>query len=192
MFTVSFATGYVFPPYWANHPSVVKKFDTNVTQAQVTNIPFAMPLKIKWPEEAEYFELPIEPVVTISGRATIIRRNVAKANKESKRGSVVETWSTDDYDITIGGLFMSDDEDTLPEELIRKLREYCEARRPLVVESKMFTLFNITKIIIEEWSFPHTKGMQNQMFALKAYSYETPQLIISEVEGDIAEITITG
>jgi hypothetical protein len=87
---------------------------------------------------------------------------------------------------------MSDDENALPEELIRKLREYCEARRPLVVESKMFTLFNITKIIIEEWSFPFTKGMQNQMFALKAYSYETPQLIISEVEGDIAEITITG
>ncbi len=189
MFKVNFAMGYVLPPYWANHPAVVKKFENNASQSEVIDLPHAMPLSMKWEREldSEWFTLPIEPIVTISGRNIIVRRNVAKHNDTLRRGCVVETWATDDYDITIAGVFISDKENELPEDLIKKLRYYCEAREPVMVESKIFTLFKITKIIIEDFSWPHTKGMQNQMFALKCYSYETPELVIKdEITGDIA------
>ncbi|MCL2130887.1 MAG: DUF6046 domain-containing protein [Lentimicrobiaceae bacterium] len=62
------------------------------------------------------------------------------------------------------------DDGQFPEQEIAKLRQYAEGRKTVMVLSNLFSLFNITKIAIEDFSIPFTKGVENQMYSIKAYS----------------------
>lgn len=192
MIHVDFAQGFNLPPYWLNHPQVVKKFEEvqSISARQIEQkyageallgVPCAMPLRMKITYESEWWELPIEPVISISCKNIIVRRNVLKQdNTNTTRGSIKETWAQDDYEVNISGLFMSNENGSLPEDDIRKLRSICEARQTIDVQSELFTLFDITKIAIEDYSFPYTKGMENQMFSIKGYSDEMVKLLATE------------
>ena len=182
---IDFAQPFSLPPYWLNHPEVVKTIDTNnlPQQAQdLLDIPHACPLMIRHQNETNYWQLPIEPVITINGKNTIIKKQVLKVagTKGERRGTVKELWTQDDYEINISGILINKDNTQLPEQDIRRLRTYCEAREPLYVLNDLFTLFNIDRIIIEDYSFPFTAGIQNQMFTIKAYSdnYDEKQLFV--------------
>jgi len=183
---IDFATGYKFPPYWLNHPEVVKKIDTPTQMSEgLMNVNCSCPLSVKLSSEKDYWLLPIEPVVNISGKNIIVKRNVLKAGVADmiRRGSVKELWTQDDYQINIAGLIIGDKDNELPSEALQRLRNMCEARRVWDVVSPLFTIFNIKQIAIEDYEFPFTKGMVNQMFTIKAVSddYNTDNLII---EGD--------
>ncbi len=171
---IPFAQPIELPPYWLNHPQVVQQYSPGnllPEQASVLNVPHACPLSIKWSDEAEWWQLPIEPVVTISCKNIITKRTVLKADESDvqRRGSVKELWTQDDYEVSISGLFINDKEE-LPEDDLRKLRKYCEGRKVIEVMSPLFTLFNITKLAIEDYQFPFTKGISAQMFSIKAVS----------------------
>ncbi len=94
MIQVDFATGFRLPPYWLNHPQVVKKFDSNdvpnfkeqggnealqTYKEGLLNVPHACPLKIGSIEK-DMWQFPIEPVISIAGKNIIVRRNVLKQN----------------------------------------------------------------------------------------------------------------
>ena len=182
---IDFAQPISLPPYWLNHPEVVRSMADNLDQAEPQarlGVPCACPLLIRGANEANWWELPIEPVITINGKNTIVKRSVLKVagTKGERRGTVKELWTQDDYEVNISGIFIADEEHRLPERDIRRLRGYCEAREPLYVLSDLFTLFNIDRIVIEDYSFPFTHGMQNQMFSIKACSdnYDEKQLFV--------------
>lgn len=179
MIYVDFAQPISLPPYWLNHPSVVAQVSDNMTQDDVLSVPHACPIKIKWASEAEWWQLPIEPVVTIQGKNRIIKRDVLKASDSNtdRRGSVKELWCQDDYEISISGIFIGYNGE-LPESDIRKLRKYCEGRESIQVSSPLFTLFNITKVAIEDYQFPFTKGLENQMFSIKTSSDDFDEKIL--------------
>jgi hypothetical protein len=181
-FSYNPALAFQLPPYWLNHSQVVKiTNDSNYRQSDLLQMPCACPLAIKWEDESTWWELPIEPLISISGKNNIVRRNVSKAlYPESQRGSIKETWSQDDYDIGINGIFINKQTDELPEADLRKLRNYFEARKTLEVRSKLFAIFEISKIVIESCEWPKTNGMSNQMFNIKAYSDDTFSLLIKE------------
>ena len=181
---IDFAQPISLPPYWLNHPEVVRSMADNLDQAEPQSrlgVPCACPLLVRGQNEANWWELPIEPVITINGKNSIVKRQVLKVagTKGERRGTVKELWTQDDYEVNISGIFIADEEYRLPEQDIRRLRGYCEAHEPLYVLSDLFTLFNIDRIVIEDYSFPFTHGMQNQMFAIKAYSdnYDEKQLL---------------
>jgi hypothetical protein len=183
---IDFATGYKFPPYWLTHPEVIKKIDSTTKMTEgLLNVNCSCPLSIKLSSESEYWQLPIEPVVNVSGKNTIVKRNVLKAGISDtlRRGSVKELWTQDDYQVNIAGVIIGDKNNELPSEALMRLRNMCEARQVLNVMSPLFSIFNIKNIAIEDYEFPFTKGMANQMFSIKAVSddYTAADLI---VEGD--------
>ncbi len=175
---IDHALGFVLPPYWRLHKDVVREVATDVSPAELLDIPHLDPLRIKWEEEKEWWTLPIDPVIAVSGKNIIIRRHPQKADNttENRRGSVKEIWSQDDYEVNIAGVFIGDGE--MPEESLRKLRGYCEAHKTIMVESALLSIYKITRLAIEDYSLPFTKGLENQMFTIKAYSDDMFDLLI--------------
>jgi hypothetical protein len=130
--------------------------------------------------DLEWFTFPLDPVISITGKNLLVRRNILKADESVlRRGTVKELWSQDDYEVNIAGVFMGEGE--LPEFHLRKLRDFCEARAIVEVESVLFSIFGITRLAIEDYSLPFTKGIENQSWSLKAYSDESFDLIVEEV-----------
>lgn len=185
------ATGYNLPPYFLNNKVVVINPDTmNDVDMEVdvvnyeketgkvsiatdfTGIRYQYPLTFKSPLLND-FAFPIDPFISLSFKNTITRRQVAKG---STRGTVKERWTEDDVEITITGIFISDD-NTMPE-AVSRLHEYFELHESIEVECALLNSRYIYRIVIESLDFPHTKGSGNQAFQIKAYSDDVFQLLV--------------
>ncbi|MDB4497829.1 DUF6046 domain-containing protein [Gammaproteobacteria bacterium] len=130
---------------------------------------FQVPMRFKLDSESESesFLLPFDPIMSISSKNIIVRRRVSKSRM---RGSIKERWSQDDYSISISGVLISNNEYT-KDEYLKRLRRYCESSGSIEVTCSLLNdVFNIYRIVIESYSFPHTKGMKNQSFSIQAYS----------------------
>lgn len=135
-----------------------------------------MPMRVRLSGEREWFQFPLEPLVSISGKNVIVRRKVAKSKA---KGSVKERWSQDDYDITIQGVMTCADETKYPGSYIKKLVALFDARQAVEVEQDILLVFGIEYLAIESASFPHTKGLNNQNYEIRAYSDNPTDLLIS-------------
>ena len=135
-----------------------------------------MPLKLKRSSDKEWFTFPVEPLVSISGKNIITRRTVAKSKE---KGSIKERWSQDDYDITIQGIMTEADEEKYPKGYIKSLLDLFNERQAVEVDQEILFIFGIKCLAIESASFPHTKGLGNQNFEIKAYSDTPMELLIS-------------
>lgn len=129
-----------------------------------------MPMTLFAMNSQERFLLPFEPLVSVSGKNVIARRKVAKA-KES--GTIKERWSRDDYEVTIQGVLTSEDRRKYPSGYMRKLLDLFQQRQAVEVEQAVLAVFGIRFLAIESVNFPHTKGVENQNYEIKAYS-DTP------------------
>lgn len=124
------------------------------------------------------FMLPYEPHISISGGNRIVRRDIAKAKTEHGQilgGSVKERFTQRDYEITItgalyGNLITGSVEDAFPRADFEKLRDYMIAAESLQVFCEPLQLLGIDQIVIEDFSFPFTKGEYVQAYEIKAYS----------------------
>lgn len=182
---IEFASGYRVPPYFLKNAQTIKHItDTNISKSSILNMPCQCEVSLRPDGEKDWWVLPIEPVVNITGKNIIIKRNILKMgiNDTLRRGSVKELWSQDDYQVTIAGVLKNDDDEDLPQEDWLRLKNICEKRAVVEVQSKIFTIFNITKIAIEDYEFPFTKGMNNQMYTIKAVSddFDINQLMIEK------------
>lgn len=180
---INLATATLQPPYWLNKEvTVIGKHTEMPTQEQAIGNLYQCPLKLKLKSQtqSQFFTLPIDPVISISGNNKIIRTDVLKQDnsKNQRRGTIKEVWSQDDYTVQIAGILIAENENQMPEQAIRKLRNLCEARELIEVENDLCMLFNIKYIAIEKYEFAHTKGQQNQQFAITAYSDDDFSLFI--------------
>ncbi|MDR1459641.1 MAG: DUF6046 domain-containing protein [Bacteroidales bacterium] len=167
------ALGFNLPPYWKNQPVEIVDKSTGIKQDYAIGKLYQDPLSIKWEDETQWWDFPLDPVLSISGKNTIVRRNVLKINNNgNRRGSVKEIWSQDDYEIEIAGVLIG-----ATDENVYTLRRYLEARKTIEVMNGLLTTFNIVKIAIESYSLPFTKGLENQMYTIKAYSDDAFDLI---------------
>ena len=166
----------------------VKRFrDVNYRQrfneAHATGMPMIMPLRVKLSTWDEWWTLPIEPLVGIKGGNKVIKRYVAKG---TGRGSVKERWCQDDYKITISGIFInSEDESLYPEADVQKLREVVEAREAVLVDCALLLYFDIFKIVIEDWDIPFTSGENQQQYSIKALSDDFGDLLVEREQLDV-------
>lgn len=124
-------------------------------------------------EDATRYLLPYEPMVNITGKNTIVRRNVAKA--QNMIGSIKERWNQGDYEITItgvliGSILTGSVDECFPREDFERLRDQMTAPRSLTVYCEPLQLLGINQIVIEDFSFPFTKGENVQSYEIKAYS----------------------
>jgi hypothetical protein len=133
-----------------------------------------MPMQVKRQSDSEWFEFPFEPLVTLSGKNTIIRRKVSKSEG---KGTIKERWSQDDYQVSIQGLLSHPDYE-YPEADIKTLLDIFNERKSVEVKHDILLIFGITHLAIESAEWPHTKGLNNQNFSIKAYSDTPFELLI--------------
>lgn len=123
------------------------------------------------------WQLPFDPMIGVQSKNIISRRYVAKSQR---RGSIKELWSMDDWDIEISGVLIGESEEEL-QQMVGKLRGYCQEGESLMVECEYLSeAFDIQRMVVESYDFPHTKGMTNQTFTLKCYSDEDYDLLIGQ------------
>ncbi|MCL2130886.1 MAG: hypothetical protein FWH36_00300 [Lentimicrobiaceae bacterium] len=90
---VDFALGFNLPPYWRNHKGSIERISDDVTQQEAVGKLHQDALSIRWEEKGDknWWKLPLAPVISISGKNTLIRRNVLKVNNgESNRHGTIK------------------------------------------------------------------------------------------------------
>ena len=140
------------------------------------------PLSMSIDQGKTYFRLPYEPLISINGKNVIAKRRVAKWNSENSNqltGSIKERWSQDDYDITITGVLMGallkgNFEDCYPRADFEKLKKVLTNSKEIWINCPPLELLGINKIVVDDFSYPFTKGENVQAYEIKScsdYSY---------------------
>ena len=184
------------PPYWlfrdtgiagvdsAGYDSIRSMTDGELEDTVRTNalgVPMQLPMRLKLEEAgAEEWLLPMEPMVSLTGRNIITRRHV---NKGRVRGSIKERWAQDDYSITVEGILMGMD-GKYPEDDVARLRGFCEAAHVEVL-NPLLEIFGISHMVIESWDIPFTSGTANQNYTLKAQSDDIYKLLLTREDLDL-------
>lgn len=145
------------------------------------------PLLFRGELEKHFYLLPYEPMVNISGGNHIIKRTIAKPQqREDIGGTIKERWSSKDYEITItgalhGSILTGNVDDCFPATEFTKLGNYLKQGGRIEVLCPVFELLNIHYIIIEDITFPFTKGENVQAYEIKAYS-DSPHKVLMELD----------
>lgn len=134
-----------------------------------------MPMTLFAMNSQDRFLLPFEPLVSVSGKNVIARRKVAKSRES---GTIKERWSRDDYEVTIQGVLTSADRRKYPSGYMRNLLDLFREQRSVEVEQAVLAVFGIRFLTIESVNFPHTKGLENQNYEIRAYSDTPIELLI--------------
>lgn len=181
--------GLKVPPYWLFNQPVVTRQDPSeydelmmleeaeledMVRTNALGVPMRFPLEISLVDQEDWWLVPIEPLITLTGRNIIVRRQVSKGKI---RGSIKERWTQDDYQAKIEGALMDLKRDDYPRDDVQKLRNFCEAAK-LKVRCPLFEIFSINQIVVESYDFPFTKGIQNQQYTINAYSDDTYKLLL--------------
>lgn len=181
--------GLKVPPYWLFNQPVVTRQDPSeydelmmleeaeledMVRTNALGVPMRFPLEISLVDQEDWWLVPIEPLITLTGRNIIVRRQVSKGKI---RGSIKERWTQDDYQVKIEGALMDLKRDDYPRDDVQKLRNFCEDAK-LKVRCPLFEIFSINQIVVESYDFPFTKGIQNQQYTINAYSDDTYKLLL--------------
>jgi hypothetical protein len=148
--------------------------DSELRDMAVVNalgVPMQFPLYLKREGGPEWL-LPYEPLIKISGKTTLVRKQVSKGQI---RGTVKERWAQDDYAINISGILIG--ERQYPYDDVKRLRELCEEAK-LLVRCPLLELFSINRIVVESYDIPFTAGLENQAYEISAYSDDIYKLLL--------------
>lgn len=183
-------TGGKYPPYWSFRYPVIRQADSSgydeletlsdeeladQIRANALGVPMRFPLEIR-ADGGEWWLLPFEPLISLTGQNVIIRRQVSKGKV---RGSVKERWTQDDYQVSIEGILMNTGGKDYPSADVQKLRQACEAAR-WQVRCPVFEIFSISQIVVSSFEFPFTSGSGNQAYKISAYSDDVYKLLLQK------------
>lgn len=132
----------------------------------------------------ERWLFPYEPMITISSGNTIIKRNVAKQG-DKLIGTIKERWNRKDFDITVTGVLMGSIttgkfEDCFPRDQMQKLFEFLKYNKEFFIYCAPLEILGINKVVVEDYSFPFTKGENVQAYDLKLTSDDFYNLLVIE------------
>lgn len=142
------------------------------------------PLSFSFTEKGTKWTFPYEPMINISSGNNIIKRNVAKQGDELI-GTIKERWSRKDFDITvtgvlIGSLLTGEPEVSFPKAKMQELFNFLKHNKSIYIYSHPLEILGITKVVVEDYSFPFTKGENVQAYELKLVSDFSYNLFIKE------------
>jgi hypothetical protein len=177
--------------------SSLNGYDINNVWKQQTEIPESQqffPLSFSFTESGEKWLFPYEPLITINGGFEIKKTNVARRNAknidpkkkfEFATGTIKERIFKKDFSITINGVLIGEKmkgsvEECFPKVQMAALFDFLTEAKSLFVYSPILEILKINKIVIEDYSFPFTKGENVQAYEIKALSDYEHSLIIKE------------
>lgn len=142
------------------------------------------PFSFSFSQNSIRWTFPYEPMLNISSGNNIVKRNVAKQG-EKLIGSIKERWSRKDFEITvtgvlIGSIMQGKPEDCFPKDQFIQLFNFLKYAKELYVYSHPLDLLGITKVVVEDYSFPFTKGENVQAYELKLVSDFDYQLLLEK------------
>ena len=145
----------------------------NIAATNAIGVPMQFPLYLSKEGEEEWL-LPYEPLVKVSGKNVLVRKQVAKGKV---RGTIKERWSQDDYTVNISGIFIGNG--AYPYDDVSRLRNLCEEAK-LIVRSPILEVFSINRIVVESYDIPFTAGIENQAYEINAYSDDIYKLLLKK------------
>jgi hypothetical protein len=148
--------GPVFPLWWLKNGHKFNLPDLlNINAAQLLGNKYF--LKLKLSHNGQNFELPNEPLISLGLSKTIVE--TATVGKYRK-GTVKEYICTEDYQITIKGVCVKDDEpEVYPAQQVALINDMFEINDSLeVVSNVFFELFGIRKIVLKDKQFEDMAG----------------------------------
>lgn len=184
--------GTKIPPYFLFNDSRVRIVDSDdyhslnsktdeeladIVRTNALGVPMYMPLELRVPG-GEWWLLPVEPLISVTGRNTITKRHVSKGRI---RGSIKERWTQDDYSVKISGVLMNYEEKAYPKADVTRLKNICE-NAIAEVRSPLFEIFSINRIVIESYNMPFTSGIENQAYDIEACSDDIYKLLLRRDE----------
>lgn len=142
------------------------------------------PLSFSFTEGGQKWLFPFEPMINTSSGNNIIKRNVAKQG-EKLIGTIKERWSRKDFEIQVTGVLMGNmlqgtPEQTFPREQMERLFEFLKHSKEFFIYCHPLEILGITKVVVEDYSFPFTKGENVQAYDLKLISDFAYNLLIKE------------
>jgi len=142
------------------------------------------PLSFSLTENGQRWSFPYEPMITISSGNTIIKRNVAKQG-DTLIGTIKERWNRKDFDLTVTGVLMGSlttgkFEECFPREQMQKLFEFLKYNKEFYIYCAPLEILGIIKVVVEDYSFPFTKGENVQAYDLKLTSDDFYNLLVIE------------
>lgn len=142
------------------------------------------PMSFSFSENGTKFLFPYEPMINISSGNNIIKRNVAKQGKELV-GTIKERWSRKDFEIQvtgvlIGSVLQGSAENCFPKAQLKALFDYLIHNKEIYIYSEPLLQMGITKVVVEDYSFPFTKGENVQAYDIKLVSDFAYNLLIKK------------
>lgn len=179
---------------YISNASINPSFRINQADGETPEASQFFPLSFSFTEGGQKWLFPYEPMISISSGNNIIKRNVAKhspANTditkkiETSFGSVKERWSRKDFDIQvtgvlIGAIVSGTVEDCFPKKKMIELFDFLTYAGQLFIYSEPLEILGITKVVVEDYSFPFTKGENVQAYDIKLVSDTATNLLIKE------------
>lgn len=167
--------------------------ETSVNNTQDANLAFYAA------EKKSVFGLPVFDIVTLEGlsytnfEGTVVTvpkfemdiailevsnsRNIQTTAVNGRNGTVKEYISDGDYQIKITGNLINPLANIPPDEMVRKLHEFCKAQKEIQVTSSLLYYLDITAMVITNYSFKMVPGYRNVIdFELTCLSDLDPDL----------------
>lgn len=109
---------------------------------------------IQMPCTLDGYDLPNEPLIEINGTKNIITTTI-----DGNDGTFKELYSLGDYEVTIRGVAINDDDpDNYPTDIVRRIRKVAESKKHIEVVNALTTLFGITHLAVMSYQFPAIPG----------------------------------
>lgn len=142
------------------------------------------PLSFSFTEGGQKWLFPYEPMINISSGNNIVKRNVAKQG-DKLIGTVKERWSRKDFEIQvtgvlIGSLLTGKVDDCFPKQDMERLFEFLKYSKEFFIYCYPLEVLGITKVVVEDYNFPFTKGENVQAYDLKLVSDFSYNLLVPE------------
>jgi hypothetical protein len=159
-------------------------FTINEVEAPVPEDQQFFPLSFSFTENGVKWLFPYEPMITFGSGNNIVKRNVAKQNS-LLGGTIKERWSRKDFDISVTGVLMGKittglAEDTYPKRDLQLLFEYLSFAKEIYIFCHPLEAVGIIKVVVEDFTFPFTKGENVQAYDLKLTSDSVYSLLVKE------------
>lgn len=156
----------------------------NQADAPISEDKQFFPLSFSFTENGQKWLFPYEPMINISSGNTIIKRNVAKQG-DKLIGTIKSRWSRKDFEISVTGVLMGSlmsgtVENCFPRKQMIDLFEYLKHAKEFYIYCAPLEILGVTKVVVEDYSFPFTKGENVQAYDLKLLSDFTYNLLIKE------------
>jgi hypothetical protein len=164
--------------------SINPSFRINQADAETPEEKQFFPLSFSFTEGGKKWLFPYEPMLNTNSGNNIVKRNVAKQG-EKLVGTIKERWSRKDFDIQvtgvlIGSLISGSVEDCFPKKKMIELFEYLKFNKEFFIYSPLLVELGITKVVVEDYSFPFTKGENVQAYDIKLVSDSSYDLLKKE------------